>query len=122
MTAVWVALAGSVGAVVRFVVDTVLRERFAVRLPWPTMLVNVTGSLLLGILTGLVVFHHVPASWLTVVGVGFCGGYTTFSTTSVDTVRLIVQGRYRDAATVAVGTLTITVAAAGAGWGLTALV
>ncbi|MCD2098806.1 CrcB family protein [Rhodococcus rhodochrous] len=120
MTVLWVALAGSIGAVARFVADTALRERYPMRVPWPTMLVNVVGSLVLGVLTGLSLFHDAPPSVLLVGGVGFCGGFTTFSTTNVDTVRLIVQRRYRAATVVAVGTLATTVVAAAAGLGLTA--
>ena len=120
MIAVWVALAGSAGAVMRFVVDSALRARSGSSLPWPTVLINVTGSLLLGILTGAVLFHDAPTAMLTIAGVGFCGGYTTFSTTSVDSVRLIVARRYAAAAVIAFGTLATTLVAAAAGLALTA--
>ncbi|MCD2114457.1 CrcB family protein [Rhodococcus rhodochrous] len=121
MIAVWVALAGSLGAVVRFVVDSALRARSGSSLPWPTVLINVTGSLLLGILAGAVLFHDAPTAMLTIAGVGFCGGYTTFSTTSVDSVRLIVARRYAAAAAIAFGTLATTLVAAAAGLGLAAV-
>ena len=120
MIAVWVALAGSAGAVMRFVVDSALRARSGSSLPWPTVLINVTGSLLLGILAGAVLFHDAPTAMLTIAGVGFCGGYTTFSTTSVDSVRLIVARRYAAAAVIAFGTLATTLVAAAAGLALTA--
>jgi len=118
---VGVALAGSLGAVVRFVVDSALRARSGSSLPWPTVLINVVGSLLLGLLTGAVLFHDAPAELLTVVGVGFCGGFTTFSTTSVDSVRLIVARRYGAACAIALGTLAITLVAVAAGLGLAAV-
>ncbi|WP_277370308.1 fluoride efflux transporter FluC [Rhodococcus rhodochrous] len=121
MIAVWVALAGSAGAVMRFVVDSALRARSGSSLPWPTVLINVTGSLLLGILAGAVVFHDAPAAMLTIAGVGFCGGYTTFSTTSVDSVRLIVARRYAAAAVIAFGTLATTLVAAATGLALAAV-
>ncbi|KSZ60240.1 chromosome condensation protein CrcB [Rhodococcus pyridinivorans KG-16] len=121
MIVVGVALAGSVGAVVRFVIDSALRARSGSSLPWPTVLINVTGSLLLGLLTGAVLFHDAPAEMLTIVGVGFCGGFTTFSTTSVDSVRLIVARRYAAAAAIAFGTLATTLVAAAAGLALTTL-
>ncbi|WP_413767644.1 fluoride efflux transporter FluC [Rhodococcus pyridinivorans] len=121
MIVVGVALAGSVGAVVRFVIDSALRARSGSSLPWPTVLINVTGSLLLGLLTGAVLFHDAPAEMLTIVGVGFCGGFTTFSTTSVDSVRLIVARRYASAAAIAFGTLATTLVAAAAGLALTTL-
>jgi len=118
---VGVALAGSLCAVVRFVVDSALRARSGSSLPWPTVLINVVGSLLLGLLTGAVLFHDAPAELLTVVGVGFCGGFTTFSTTSVDSVRLIVARRYGAACAIALGTLAITLVAVAAGLGLAAV-
>lgn len=121
MTALWVALAGGLGAVTRFVVDSALRARFAARWPWPTVLINVTGSWLLGLLVGLVHFHDAPNLGVTIVGVGFCGGYTTFSTTSVDTVRLLTQRRRAAALGLALGTVATTVAAAAAGFATAAV-
>ncbi|WP_373291653.1 fluoride efflux transporter FluC [Nocardia rhizosphaerihabitans] len=82
------------------------------------MVVNVTGSLLLGFVTGLIVFDGVPGSVQTVVGIGFCGGYTTFSTASFETVRLIQRQRYRAAAVNASLTLALTVLAGAAGLAL----
>jgi len=119
--AVGVALAGSLGAVVRFVVDSALRARSASSLPWPTVLINVVGSLLLGLLTGAVLFHDAPAAMLTIAGVGFCGGFTTFSTTSVDSVRLIVARRYGAACAIVLGTLATGLAAAGVGLAVAAV-
>lgn len=121
MIAVWVALAGSAGAVTRFVVDSALRARSGSSLPWPTVLINVIGSLLLGLLTGAVLFHDAAAELLAVVGMGFCGGFTTFSTTSVDSVRLIVARRYGAACAIALGTLATTLIAAAAGLALAAV-
>lgn len=64
----WVGLAGS--------------ARFAGKLPLGTMLINVTGSVLLGFFVGLVAFDGSSDLWKTVAGTGFCRGYTTFSTAS----------------------------------------
>ncbi|MFC3243110.1 fluoride efflux transporter FluC [Gordonia humi] len=46
-----------------------------------------TGSLLIGLVAGIVMFHGASADWQTVIGTGFCGGYTTFSTSVLETVR-----------------------------------
>ena len=116
MIALWVALAGGAGAVARFVVDSAWRARQRPGAPpWGTLIVNVSGSLLLGLVAGLVLFAGTPAVWRTVLGTGFCGGYTTFSTTSFETVRLVQQGRYRMALVNAAGTLVLCVAAAAVG-------
>ena len=119
MIVLWVALAGSAGAVARFVVDGAVRRRWPSRYPLGTLLVNVTGSLLLGLLTGLVLAHGRSHTLLTIAGTGFCGGYTTFSTACYETVRLARQHGTR-AATVslAAGTL-LPVLAASLGLALT---
>ncbi len=118
---VWVGLAGGAGAVARFLLDATATPRVTSRLPVATMAINVTGSLLLGVLTGLVVFHHVTTTLTVVAGTGFCGGYTTFSTASVETVRMVQRGEHRLAA-VSVGiTVAGTLAAAAAGLALASL-
>ena len=117
----WVGLAGSVGAAARFVADGTIRARLPSRLPVGTLVINLTGSLLLGLLTGMVVFHHTATVLTLVAGTGFCGGFTTFSTASFETVRLLQQGEF-GAAGVNLGvTVGGTVAAAAAGMALAAL-
>jgi fluoride exporter len=119
VTALWVALAGSAGALARFGLDGGLRRRWPTTFPWATLVVNVTGSLLLGLVTGLVLFRGEPDALRIVVGTGFCG--TTFSTASFETVRLLQTGRRLQAATHAVGSLLLTVLAGGAGLALARL-
>ena len=115
MTLLALAVAGGLGAVARFVLDGVLSERWGTRFPYGILAVNVSGSLLLGLVAGLVVFTGAPGELRLVVGTGFCGGYTTFSTTSVDTVRLARQGRTAAALANAVGTLVLTLLAGATG-------
>lgn len=115
MIVVFMAVAGGFGAGARFVVDGVARSRFRTALPLGTILINVSGSLLLGLLAGLIASSTVPAGLETVVGVGFLGGYTTFSTTNVETVRLIQNHRPGLAMVNAFGTMLVTVPAAAAG-------
>jgi CrcB protein len=113
-----VAVAGAVGAVTRFVVDSAVRTRWKTAFPWATVAINVTGSFLLGALTAAVVSHSSPDAVRAVLGTGFCGGYTTFSTAGFETVRLAQQGLYGRAAANAIGTVVLTVAAAAAGFAL----
>ncbi|WP_348789638.1 fluoride efflux transporter CrcB [Leifsonia sp. NPDC080035] len=110
-----VAAAGGVGAVARLVLDGVLRSRVAVSYPLGTTVINVTGSFLLGLVTGLALAHGLPAEWRAILGTGFLGGYTTFSTASYETVRLAQQRRYRAALFNGVGMLVLALAAAGLG-------
>ncbi len=110
-----VAAAGGLGAVARLVLDGVLRSRVAVSFPLGTTVINVTGSFLLGLVTGLALAHGLPPEWRAILGTGFLGGYTTFSTASYETVRLAQQRRYRAALFNGVGMLLLALAAAGLG-------
>lgn len=117
----WVGLAGSLGAAARFVIDGTVRARVRTRVPAGTVLVNLSGSLVLGVLTGLVVFHHAPTAVTLVGGAGLCGGLTTFSTASFETVRLVQRGEFGAAAVNTGVTLAGTLAAAAAGMALASL-
>jgi CrcB protein len=116
-----VALAGAMGTLLRYVVDQAVRRRWPRRSTAPILLVNVTGSLLLGLLTGLAMFHGVPGAVLTVAGVGFCGSYTTFSTATYETFALLRASRYGAAASHLTATVGGSTLAAAAGLLLAAL-
>jgi fluoride exporter len=93
-----IALAGGLGALTRFGVDGWVNARARAWAPWlgvplGTVLINVTGSLLLGMVTGWLVFRTGDHGWKAALGTGFLGGYTTFSTASVEAARLILSGR-----------------------------
>jgi CrcB protein len=105
-------MAGGFGAVARFVLDGFVRERTSMRFPWGTLVVNVSGSLILGFVTGLVLASAAPEELRLVAGTGFLGGYTTFSTASFETVRLVDQRQFRLALLYGVGTLLLTVCVA----------
>ena len=112
IVAVLVAAGGGFGAVARFMLDGAVRTRIRTIVPAGTMIINVTGSLLLGFVTGLVLFHAVPDDWRLVLGTGFLGGYTTFSTASFETVRLLQERRWVAALVNGLGMLVLGVAAA----------
>jgi fluoride exporter len=116
-----VALAGGAGAVLRALLIHHVGLRRNDPLPVGTMLVNASGSLLLGILTGLSLYHGLGSHLLAVIGVGLCGGYTTWSTASWETMHLLHTGQRGYAAIYTVGGLAVCLAAAAAGIGLTAL-
>jgi CrcB protein len=117
MTLLLVALAGGVGAGLRWLIDVTLSPRMPKGFPWAILVVNVSGSLALGLLTGLALGHP----WLAIVGAGLLGGYTTFSTVSVDSAILWREGKRRTALLNAVGTLVLASIAAAAGLLLGAL-
>jgi CrcB protein len=107
-----VAVAGGVGAVARFVLDGVIRSRVASLVPAGTFVINVSGSLLLGFLTGLVLVGAEPTDVRVVLGTGFLGGYTTFSTAMIETVRLLQQRRWGAAAVNGIAMLLLGLGAA----------
>jgi CrcB protein len=109
------SLAGGLGAVARFALDGLVVARAGRRFPYGTLLVNISGSLLLGVLTGLTLAHGAPTALRTVAGTGFCGGYTTFSTASFETVRLLQERRWAAALANGAGTLVLTLLAAALG-------
>lgn len=109
------ALAGGVGAASRFLLDDLVRRRTRGSLPWATILINLTGSFILGLVTGLVTGGLLPSGWLLIAGTGFLGGYTTFSTASFETVRLLQQGKALLSLINSVGVIVATTALAGAG-------
>jgi len=92
MTFVLVLLGGMVGAPTRYLTDLLVQSRHDSRMPWGTFTVNIAGSFVLGLMAGLSSAGHAP-SWVeTLVGTGFCGALTTFSTFSFETVRLVEGG------------------------------
>jgi CrcB protein len=116
--ALWVAIAGGLGAGARFVVDGAVRRRWATAFPIGTLLINVSGSLLLGLMVGLVLVHGQSDNLRLIIGTGFCGGFTTFSTASVETVRLAQDRLIGQALLYALGTLVLAMLAGAAGLAL----
>jgi CrcB protein len=109
------ALAGGLGAMSRFVLDGVIRARTAGAAPWGTITINLSGSLALGMLIGYAAASLLPDSVLAIAGTGFLGGYTTFSTASVETVLILQERRWGAAIAVGLGTLVAAIALAGLG-------
>jgi CrcB protein len=102
--------AGGIGAALRFALDGLVKARIHLPYPVGTTLINTLGSLLLGFLVGLGTQFY-PSPVETIAGAGFCGGFTTFSTASVETVRLCQQRRFLAAFGNGIGMLILSVAA-----------
>ena len=111
MTLILVALAGSIGASSRFLVDGLVKKSVKSPFPFGTLTINIGGSFLLGLLTSLTSTHLLSPNIKVIVGTGFCGGYTTFSTSNFETVQLLRSGRNTLAITNALGTVALTMAA-----------
>ncbi|KGM13070.1 fluoride efflux transporter CrcB [Cellulomonas bogoriensis] len=115
MIVLLVALAGGAGAATRFVLDGLVRARWQHRLPLATIAINVSGSLLIGLLTGGLLYQGLHPEVYVVLALGFCGGYTTFSTSMVETVRLVQSGEHAGAVTNVAVSLLASLAAAAVG-------
>lgn len=119
MTWVLIAAAGGLGAAARFLLDTAVARRNRLSTPLGTVVVNVTACLLLGLLTGWGLRHSGHDVLVAALGVGFLGGYSTFSTASVEGARLLLAERSIVALVHAVGMFVLSLAAAALGIWLT---
>ncbi len=113
-----VAAGGAVGAVARYGVGRLMGPTADARVPWHTFAVNLTGAFVLGLLVVLAARLGWPGWWRPLLAVGVLGGYTTFSTFSLEVVELGLHGRYGLAGIYALGSLAAGVVGAAAGIGL----
>jgi len=116
-----IVLAGAVGAPTRYLVDRFVQRRTEGVFPLGTFVVNVSGSLLLGFIVGLGLYHAFPDTPATVLGSGFCGAYTTFSTFTYETLALTEARAYAAAVSNVLLSAVVPALAAGAGLALAAL-
>lgn len=107
------AAAGGIGAALRYAIDRLLLPARHKGFPVGILVVNITGSLALGVLTGL--GSLLSSELAAVLGVGLLGGYTTFSAVHVETILLAKRRQWRQALVNLFGTVILTVAAAAVG-------
>lgn len=113
-----VALGGALGAALRYGVLLAFARPGSGAVPWHTLGVNVAGSFLLGLLMAALPADHAAERWQLLLGVGVLGGFTTFSTFSLETVSLVQAGASVTAAAYVVMSLTGGLIAAAAGYAL----
>ena len=118
--AIGLVVAGAMGAPTRYLLDGFVQDHTEGAFPWGTFVINVTGSLLLGFITGAALYHAFPNTPKVWLGTGFCGAYTTFSTFTFETMRLLEEGAVADAFRNAAGSLLTCTLAAAAGLALAA--
>jgi len=107
-----IAVAGALGALVRYWLDGVVSRRTGGGFPWGTFAINVTGSFLLGLAFSLLTERYRVDPWVrSAVMIGFLGAYTTFSTLSLETYRLLEDGALGLAFANAAGSLAAGLAA-----------
>jgi fluoride exporter len=114
-----VALGAAGGGLARYYLASWAQHRLGADFPWGTLLVNITGSLLLGFILRYASFTPtVTVEMRALLTTGFCGGYTTFSTFSYETAALMEDGRYERAALYAAASMLVSLAAVFAGFAL----
>lgn len=116
MTVAMVLLGGAIGAPMRYLVDLLIQSRHDSVFPWGTFTVNVVGSLILGVTAAAVSALGPPAWVLGLVGTGFCGALTTFSTFGFETIRLLEEGSVHTAVANCAASLTFGMAACAGGY------
>ena len=118
----WLAflVAAAVGAPARYLIDGVVQDHTDGAFPWGTFVVNVTGCLVLGTISGLGMYHDLDSTTRTILGSGGMGAYTTFSTFTFETVRLAEDGAITEAFRNVAGSLVLGLAAASAGLAMAA--
>jgi CrcB protein len=113
-------LAGALGALARYLLDGFAQRRTRGVFPWGTFVVNMSGSFILGLITGWALYHGLANFPRVVLGTGLCGAFTTFSTFSYETVRLLEEGSVLESSLNAACSVGVGLAAAGAGLALMA--
>ena len=110
------SLGGAIGAGLRFWVGSVTLRHFGPGFPWGTFIVNITGSLLMGIVIGILVRKTgVANEWRIFIATGVLGGFTTFSAFSLDALNLWERGEHGMAAGYVFGSVIFSLAAVLAG-------
>lgn len=112
MTYVWVALGGALGSVARYACATTAARWLGAAFPWGTLLVNVTGSFAIGLLAVLVAADGRPllaGDARAFLLVGVLGGFTTFSSFSLDAALLIERGAWGPALGYVLGSVALSI-------------
>jgi CrcB protein len=106
-----IAAGGALGSVARYLIGTIVTAR-APGFPWATLAINVTGSLLFAVFAAALAGQALSPALRAGLTTGFCGGYTTFSTFSYETLTLVEQGSYTRAGAYAAASVALSLLAA----------
>jgi CrcB protein len=113
VTALLIAVGAAAGAPLRYLADRAVQARVGSRFPWGTFLVNIVGCFVLGAVAGS---RTVPSEVVALVGTGFCGALTTYSTFSWEGLRLAEDGPWWRSAGYVLGSTAVGLGAAALGW------
>lgn len=118
-TYLWVALGSALGGVVRFGISSILAQRFGEKMPIGTLLVNISGSFLIGLLAALSARNesfHAATGLRQFLMIGVCGGYTTFSAFSLQTLEMLKAGQIWQPGLYVVGSVVLCIGGAAVGY------
>jgi fluoride exporter len=118
MTGFVIFVGAGLGGVARYAISQWVQASAGADFPWGTLLINVTGSLMLTLVYALLESTAAAPEWRAFLGIGLIGGYTTFSTFSYETVRLIQDGAWERALLYILGSVFLSLVGAILGFGL----
>lgn len=121
MTALAIFVGAGMGGLARYALSGWVQSMSGAGFPWGTLVVNVSGSLLLTFVYGLLEGTPASAEWRAFLGIGVLGGYTTFSTFSYEAVRFLQDGEWTRASFYVLGGVALSLAGAAAGFVLSSL-
>jgi CrcB protein len=122
LATLFVAVGGAIGSVARFWLTELAAKLFGGDFPWGTVLANITGSLLIGVIAALPAFGERDLLTRQFLMAGIMGGYTTFSSFSLQTLTMLQNGHFGKAAANVVGSVALCLIAVWVGYALAASV
>jgi CrcB protein len=87
-----VGIGGAIGSILRYLASTGIQNKFLSAFPYGTLCVNISGCFLIGVIYALAARNNVSPEWRFFLATGICGGYTTFSTFSYESLSLLRDG------------------------------
>lgn len=113
-----VFLGAGIGGVTRYGISVWVHEAAGAAFPWGTLSINVSGSFLVAVLYGILEGTVVAPEWRVFLGIGICGGYTTFSAFSYESIQLLQDGEWNRALLYIFGSVVLSLSAAALGLSL----
>lgn len=115
-----VGIGGGLGSICRYFAGTLIQQKSTSTFPIGTLTINILGSLLIGLLIGIVGKNFSYSMDIKLLFItGFCGGFTTFSTFSAENFQLLQNGQYSWAFIYTLTSITLGILAMGCGWWMT---
>ena len=94
MKLILLAIGGAAGTILRYYLSSSIQANNATLFPWGTFSVNLIGSLIIGIIAGVLINQTLSEQWQLFIFVGVLGGFTTFSSLAIETFNLLRTGQY----------------------------